>query len=297
MTMSIEDQLIEFFKVNRVPHKTAGQDKHVRAGWVGIPCPLCGDNGGYHMGIHVHFVYASCWLCGKHSFYDVVKALGLQWSDIKHVRDSVEKVSNKFDNKKRGRYRPPLDLMPLTGRHRTYLKGRNVDVDADWFVKCKVQSIGPGDPRYKYRIFLPVLLGTKEVSFTTRSTLATGQRYLSASAACEELPHKDLLYNEDLVKSVIMVHEGPMDALAVGPGAVATFGTSYTKNQINRIGRYPKRFICFDNEPVAQRRAEQLADELSVLPGVTFNIRLDAKDAASAPSAERARLRRLLGGG
>lgn len=293
---STEERLVELFIKYRVEFRRAGENKHVRPGWVGVSCPMCGDNGDFHMGINLRYLYGSCWLCGKHSFYDIVTAIGrFDWADVKPIKEDLALTSRPFDNKRRGKYRPPADLHPLTDRHLRYLRDeRRIDVDADWFPAYGLKSVGFADAKYKFRIFMPVTLGLKEVSFTTRSTLKTGVRYLSAAAENEEVSHKELLFGEDFVRSTIMVHEGPMDAMAVGPGAVATFGTSYSKQQLYRIARYPKRYICFDTEPIAQRRAERLADDLSMLPGLTFNLVINAKDAGAAGEGERAKLRALL---
>lgn len=295
--MTTEEKLVDLFTKAHVPVALAGTNKHVRRGWLGIRCPMCGDNGDFHMGINLQFLYGSCWLCGKHSFYDIVRAIGrISWADVRAIKDDLDTTSRPFDNRKRGTYRPPHDLHPLTDRHLKYLRDeRGIDVSADWFPAFGLKSVGFGDLKYKFRIFMPVILGLKEVSFTTRSTKAVGQRYLSAAAENEEISHKELLYGEDHVRSTIMVHEGPVDALVIGPGAVATCGTSYTKQQLYRIGRYPKRYVCFDNEPLAQERAERLCRDLELLPGTTFNLRLDAKDAGSSSAKERARLRALLG--
>lgn len=296
--MSVEQDLYNLLTRHGVQVYRGGENKHVRHGWIGFSCPMCGDNGDAHMGVNLQFLYASCWLCGKHKLYDVMKAMdaGIPWGEVKEIQAKLDLVPTAFDNKKRGRYKPPDDLIPLTPRHESYLQGRGIETDSDWFPKYGVKSVGMNGGRYKYRVFLPVTLGQKEVSYTTRSTLSHGLRYLSASPEDEAVSHKELLFGEDFVRSVIVVHEGPLDALRVGPGAVATFGTAYSKAQLYRIGRYPKRYICFDTEPGAQARAEKLADDLSVLPGKTWNVQLDAKDAGASSPREVARLRRLIDG-
>ena len=262
-----------------------------------MPCPMCGGGEDFHLGINLRSLYGSCWRCGKHALFDVVKALdaGIKWDDLKAIKDGLEVVPNTFDNKRRGRYKPPDGLGELTERHAAYLQSRRIDTRADWFAAYGLRSISILGGAYKYRIFLPVTLGRKDVSYTTRSTSSTGQRYLSAAPADESVRHKELLFAEDFVRDAIIVHEGPLDALRVGPGATATFGTAFTKQQLHRVGRYPKRYVCFDAEPLAQRRAEKLADDLSVLPGKTWNVCLDAGDAGSATARDVARLRKLVG--
>jgi hypothetical protein len=110
------------------------------------------------------------------------------------------------------------------------------------------------------------------------------------------MPHRNLLYGEDYCRHTILVHEGPLDVWAVGPGATATCGTEFSPAQIRRIARYPRRGICFDSEPAAQTRARRLAAQLSLFPGETDLIKLDANDPGSAGAKELAELRGYLEG-
>jgi hypothetical protein len=70
-------------------------------------------------------------------------------------------------------------------------------------------------------------------------------------------------------------------------------GTSWNVAQLALIRRYPRRVICFDSEPDAQKRAVVLCRELGPFPGTTENVTLDAKDAADAPQHEIDLLRKL----
>jgi DNA primase len=105
------------------------------------------------------------------------------------------------------------------------------------------------------------------------------------------MPHKSLLYGEDLARKTIIINEGPTDAWAIGPGAVATLGTSYSLSQVSKMVEFEKRIVCFDNEPAAQARARKLCADLSAFPGSTENCILDADDAASASRKELKLLR------
>jgi DNA primase len=80
--------------------------------------------------------------------------------------------------------------------------------------------------------------------------------------------------------------------MAIGPGAVATFGVNYTQEQAAKIARYPVRVICFDSESQAQKQAKKLLDTLTPLPGETHNIVLESgKDPAECDPSEIAELR------
>ena len=133
------------------------------------------------------------------------------------------------------------------------------------------------------------------VSWTTR-TISSDEsitRYVSASPQEESISHKSILYGEDLARQVIVIVEGPVDAWAIGPGAVATLGIVYSTAQINRMIRFPVRYILFDSEIEAQKRAKKLSNSLSCFPGTTAIITLDSgKDAAEADADEIKKLRK-----
>ena len=133
----------------------------------------------------------------------------------------------------------------------------------------------------------------KLVTWTTRSIGNGPTRYVSAPKNCEGIPIKETLYGEDYARQAVVVCEGPTDVWAMGPGAVATFGLNVTESQILRLSAYHVRAICFDNQPEAQVRAKVLVQDLSCLPGATYNIRLESgKDPAEADREEIEGIRR-----
>ena len=186
----------------------------------------------------------------------------------------------------------PARIGPLKRAHERYLQNRDFDPD-EIHRFWRIGGIGMSD-RCAWTIFIPILLHGKLVSWTTRSIDPdTKMRYISAKPEEEVLHHKTLLYGEDYCRHSIIVHEGPTDAWRTGPGAVATFGQNYSREQIERISKYPRRYICFDSSKDAQNRAGRLADELSIFDGQTFRIELDAEDPATADPKETSRLRKV----
>lgn len=194
-----------------------------------------------------------------------------------------------------GRYTAPKGVKGLLAAHREYLalRGFNAaEIERVW----KVQGIGLAR-RLCWRLFIPVLINNQPVSWQTRSiSQYAAVPYINAKPEEEKLPIKSVLYGEDYVGDKIVVHEGALDVWATGPGAVATLGVGFTMWQVIRLSRYPKRYIAFDNEPTAQKRAEQLADHLRIFDGKTYIVQIDAKDMAAAPQAERLRLRKMVFG-
>jgi hypothetical protein len=108
---------------------------------------------------------------------------------------------------------------------------------------------------------------------------------------------RSLLYGEQRAGDRIIVVEGPSDVWRLGNGAVATMGTGWTTEQATRIARFKWRFIMFDNEVIAQRKARELASEVSAAPGETEIITGIGTDPGDFTSDEVLKLRRELGFG
>ena len=143
--------------------------------------------------------------------------------------------------------------------------------------------------QFAWRIFIPIMLNGKQVSWTTRAIGSSLPRYKSAKPKEEIVEHKHLLYGEDCVRHSVIVVEGPLDAWAIGPGAVALMGLSYTAEQVTRIAKYPIRTVCFDREPKAQIVADKLAGELSCFPGETQSVGLVTGDDPATADVEEVR--------
>ena len=196
--------------------------------------------------------------------------------------------------RKAGRLVLPVGLGPLLPGHCTYLAHRGYDaqrVAALWGVRGIGQA---AENKYmRWRLFIPIHYHGEIVSWTSRSIRPHAQRrYMSASAEHEAIPHKTILYGADYARHAIIIHEGPLDVWATGPGAVATCGVAYTDAQVAAMAHYPVRVICFDAEREAQCRARALADALSPFPGVTYTVTLESGvDAADADPEEVAELR------
>jgi hypothetical protein len=71
-------------------------------------------------------------------------------------------------------------------------------------------------------------------------------------------------------------------------------GVKWSQQQLLRISRYPLRCICYDSEVPAQMQAKRLCNSLSVMPGETRLIEIDAKDPGECSDAEVRELRKLL---
>lgn len=287
--MKITEILSQF----NVPYKKVGEHHHATMGFVQIDCPFCSkDSGKYRMGVSLTASFCSCWVCGHHTLIStLMELLDITYRRCKKLLEDLEIDEAKFE-RPIGKLVIPKGVRELQPAHRRYLKGRGFnpkELEKVW----NVQGIGIA-AKLSWRIFIPIYYQGAMASWTTRSLSDSGTRYISASAEQESIPHKELLYGEDYVRHSIIVTEGPFDVWRIGKGAVATLGVIYTQAQMNRMIKYPLRAICFDNSIPAQKRAQNLCNNLSVFPGETYNIQLDSKDLGEASTKEIKRLRKFL---
>lgn len=284
--MRFEDILITY----GVPYATESH-RHTREGWVNFDCPYCGvDSQKWHMGYNIAGRYTNCWRCGKHSVAEVLRdaariTLGEAIELVKQIDDNWAQITPSI----KGELKLPKGLCKLQKAHRRYLKERRFD--ADELVKLwRLQ----GTAYSSWRIFIPIEFQSRVVSFTMRAIGNIEPRYVNAAQEHEEMHAKHLLFGEDYARHAIIIVEGCFDAFRIGPGAVATLGTSYTQAQLCRMTKYPIRVVCFDAEREAQQRASRLCDDLEAFPGDTYNVRLKAKDPAEASRREIKSLRAFL---
>jgi hypothetical protein len=273
--------------------ETVGPEhRHVRPGWLGVVhCPFCGSDKA-HLGFPENGVRGNCYRCGPHSLWDVLIEIT---RDRRVVAEAMADLrlerSAPAGPRSSGRYAPPKGVGPLRANHTAYLAGRGVG--ASQAASGGIQGIGLAS-RLPWRLFLPVFRQGRPVSWTTRSISARAERrYVSADPAEEDEPIKTLLYGEDMARNAVVVVEGPMDAVRVGPGAVALFGLNVTDAQVLKIAGFPLRVICMDNDERAQAVGRRLASQLAGFPGETAVVRLESgTDPGSADPEEIAELRR-----
>jgi len=292
--MTIRDILLDY----NIQHANEGSIDG-RPGWLQVSCPDCGDRSskGYaklYLGISLSTGASNCWRCGKKSTASVIARLANR--PITEIREKLDgAVMATPATRKTGRLALPRGRGAMLPGHRHYLATRGIDADRV-ALAWGVEGIGHASGEWHYlrwRLFIPIHHHGEIVSWTTRSIQPnTRQRYLSAGVEQEAVHHKSILYGADYAKHAIIIHEGPLDVWATGPGAVATCGTAYTEAQLLAMSRYPIRVVCFDSHPEAQTRARGLADALSAFPGTTKNVQLETgEDAADADSSEIANLR------
>lgn len=286
--------IIEVLNELGIAFALGGEHKNVRHGWTGIQCPYCGSSE-YYFGIPPFSRYAaSCWRCGKRPLADALAAAsGRSLGDVKQLLGHLDRPIAQRLLKPSGRLEMPFGVGPLKAPHLAYLSSRGVTrSDAQIW---DLQGLDQDGGRLAWRIFIPIYYRGKIVSWTTRA-IGEGatHRYIAARLTQESIPKTKLLYGIDYVRHACIVVEGPADVWKIGPGAVCTFGLAYSREQMMQLSKIPKRIICFDNEPQAQRRARELANNLAPMDGQTMIVQLDSKDAGEATAKEIRRLRRLV---
>ena len=239
-------------------------------GWVNINCPMCDDpsnHGGFNLSDH----YYNCWRCGAHDIVQVLREItGKSRSQIEeelkgYSKNYYQKFKPSKDKNKVAPENSVLELPdgtgPLSEAHKKYLRKRNfdpVEIEQFWSAQGTTHY---GD--YKFRIIIPIFIDNAIVSYQGRDyTNKSDLRYKTCKIEDELIHHKYILYGADHIPQsrVAIICEGPLDVWRLGPGACATFGSTWTPEQLSFTRkRADKIFVMFDPEEEAQEKAEKFA--------------------------------------
>jgi len=276
--------IIDLLEKHEVDFKRPGESSHVRQGWVGVDCLWCGEGSHkYHLGINVDDGYATCWQCGYHPLAQVLFRLTGVWISSKDA-ERFGRARSVAEHPEISPLRLPAGRSPLSPPHTHYLASRGLDA-ASVASRWGLEGIGI-HASLSWRIFIPIHLNGRMVSWTTRAIGDHPVRYISARPEDGGMPIKHLLYGEDYCGHSVIVVEGPTDVWTIGPGAVATFGIAYSQEQVAKLARFPMRTVCFDSEPEAQRAADKLCRALQLFAGETHRVELDSSDPGEAKQDE-----------
>lgn len=255
-----------------VPNWTEG--KNCSPGRINIQCPFCSDKSN-HGSFSLSKGNYQCWRCeGGHP----VKALALAARiPADSARDLIRKYSNGVNT-----YTPTqrksasgvtsitLPGSPIGEPHRKYLRGRGFDPEELEFYHGILGTDMVGDWQgidFRYRIIIPVYDCFRNLC-TFQGRDYTGKqelRYKCCPVEKAVVHHKHLLYGAELAQNRdrIVVVEGVFDQWRMGPGAVATFGTSLTREQVSLLTQWPEVIFLFDPEPEAQQHARDYARDIA----------------------------------
>jgi hypothetical protein len=270
-----------------IPYVTESEHHHGTPDWINIHCPFCTGSKNFHLGINIYQPMVShCWRCGGHSTASVLSRI-LNIS-VEKAKNLIQEYAGPTGTIRKKAEEPRVSIFPikfpqpyfehLNEAGKKYLEGRGFDpekLEKRW----KLKQTGPisflDKIQYGNRIIIPIYWRRQLVSFQTRDiTEKSNKRYLACPMKREVIQHKHIVYGKEKEWSkypaLIMV-EGVVDVWKLGTCAVATFGTSFTMEQVLALSRiHNKFFIVYDNEPQAQQQARKLAVKLKALGKKVF---------------------------
>lgn len=164
----------------------------------------------------------------------------------------------------------PPHLRSLTRQHKRYLQGRRFPRSIIELWALKGTTYLSGD--WNWRIITPI-----------KGRGGDTQAYIGRTIAQDVRPKYKVSHNKDITVSpasllyginkvpgdTIVIVEGPTDVWRLGPGAVAVLGIDWKTDQANLLRRFARRFIMFDPEADAAKKAIGLARWLSLFQGST----------------------------
>jgi len=270
-----------------IPYVTESEHHHSTAGWINIHCPFCHGSKNFHLGINIYQPMVShCWRCGGHSTATALARILNQ--PVEKMKLLIQEYVGPTVTTRKKAEEPRVSILPikfpqpyferLNEAGKKYLEGRGFDPEK-LEKKWKLKQTGPvsflDKIPYGNRIIIPIRWGGELVSFQTRDiTGKAEQRYLACPMRREVIHHKHIVYGKEEKWSkhpALIVVEGVVDVWKLGSSAVATFGTSFTMEQVLALAKIHDRFfIVYDNEPQARQQARKLAVKLKALGKKVF---------------------------
>lgn len=248
--------------------------KNVTPGNINIQCPFCDDKSA-HGGFSIERGNYMCWRCpGGHPIKAVSLAAHVPTTTAKQYIDKYTYGTGYENTSKRKRVGGASSItLPgskITEPHIKYLEGRGFDPEELEFYHGILGTTDVGTWQgidFRYRVIIPVfdvdgnLCTFQGRDYTGRQEL----RYKCCPVDMAVTHHKHLLYGAELARKRdrIVVVEGVFDQWRMGPGSVATFGTSLTREQVNLLTNWKEVILLFDPEPEAQAHAHEYANDIA----------------------------------
>jgi len=234
----------------------------LKANWVNVACPYCGGNS-FHLGFHVLNDYCSCFKCGGHNLRrTLTKLLNVPANTLSQllepfqIKNAILKKLNK--EQKLNKEKIELPNFPLSKAEKDYLLSRHFSPKQ--LVDLYNIQGGGWVGEWKNRIIIPIYLGGKLVSWTSRTIIAGREpRYKNLANEESVIDPKKIFFNLDNCygKSVVLL-EGPFDVLRFGDNGICGFGITLTKTQVLYLSeRFNKIYLLFDSQRIAQKKARE----------------------------------------
>lgn len=278
---------------------TSSGSKNVSTGWIGTTCRWCGDRTN-HLGINLTSKKISCFKCGKkgnvltlvmavdNCSFNTAKRTVLEFSTVDFAylvrKERLHAQNTLFPTGIQDKFLPMQDQFLLKRRYdREFLQK-----------KYDIMPMGPTLDDWKFRIIIPVYEKHQLVTYVGRDV--TGKLeipYKNAPIEKSVIQAKHSLYNFDSIRDTAIVVEGIMDVWRIGNGAVCSFGTQYTKEQILKLVGLKRIFVLYDADAPAE--ADRLSFDLTAVCRNVEVILLDEGDPDNLHEDDVWALRRELG--
>lgn len=258
-----------------VPNWESG--KNVAPGNINIRCPFCDDHSN-HGGFSIEKGSYSCWRCkGGAPAVALSKAANIPLESARRYISQYTTGPVRERSQGVTKQAKATELVLPGGTrcypcHRAYLEGRNFDPAELEFRHgiryTLIERWGKKQIDVGYRVVIPVYdLGGRPVAWQARAINDEVQepRYLFPDVEECLMHYKHTLYGAEActARDSIVVCEGIFDQWRLGRGAVATFGTSLTREQVNLLSRWRRVFFLFDPEDTAQEHGRDYARDLA----------------------------------
>jgi hypothetical protein len=249
---------IKLFKEYKIPFDSS----RIKAGWINTPCPHCGGTS-YHLGFNTADDFCTCFKCGGHNLQmTLTKLLNVPANTLSQILEPFQTRSKILSilNEKEKLNLDKIELpgFPLSKAEKDYLLERHFDPN-ELVKRYNIQGGGwVGD--WKNRIIIPIYLGGKLISWTSRTIIKDREpRYKNLENHLSVIDPKKIFFNLDncYSKSAALL-EGPFDVLRFGDNGICGFGISLTRTQILYLSeRFNKIYILFDSQRIAQKKAKE----------------------------------------
>jgi DNA primase len=180
-------------------------------------------------------------------------------SQILEPFQSKNKILSRLNEKEKlNKDKIELPGFPLSKTEKDYLLSRHFN-PTELINKYNIQGGGYyGD--WKNRIIIPIYLGGKLISWTSRTIIKDREpRYKFLSNEESVINPKLCFHNIDnCSNNYVVLLEGPMDVFRFGNDSICGFGIDLTRTQLMYLSdRFKKIYIIFDNQRLAQKKARE----------------------------------------
>jgi DNA primase len=301
--------VLSYLRDRNIPHTTQG--KNVALGWVGVQCVFCADRTN-HLGINLTTRMLHCWKCGPHGSVAnyIMEHENCPWGKaqdiIREYQDATFRTLQKDIRERTALLEIPKGVLrSAPAIHHTYLLGRGFDPQ---FLTRKyglqfTNELGFPDTfrgDWRYRVIAPVYVNRRLVNLIGMDVVRNDKRvkYINVGNELSVIPMKECLYNIDSVPvgGRAIVVEGITDVWRGGDCFVSTQGIVFSKEQVALLvaRKVSHAFVMFDAEPEAQKRAQEMANNLAgLIPNVEV-VELEEGDPAEQSNEKIFEIRKIL---